>query len=278
MPLPEDGPQLQRDIKLPQFWAARPNAWFTYIESRFRLRNIVEEQAKFDHVLSALPEDVVGQVLDLVEMAPADNPYTFLKGRILETHQLSDYEKWDQLMKVPPMGGRKPSQLLTTMLEFCPAGLDRTLPFHYAFTQRLPQCLRTQLGEVEPGDPRALAARADKLWVVNTPSSSDSSIAATVSAEEGSVTAIRGGHKGGRGRNENHRGRGAARAATHTAAANGGTPAAANAGTPAAANAGMPAADPTPSALARVACGLCFVPWIWAEKATKCAPPCSWGN
>ena len=147
-------------------------------------------------------------------MAPADNPYTFLKGRILETHQLSNYEKWDQLMKVPPMGGRKPSQLLTSMLEFCPAGLERTLPFHYAFTQRLPQCLRTQLGEVEPGDPRALAARADRLWAVNTP-----------------VNTV-----------------------------------------------GTPAAEPTPSALARVASGLCFFHWNWAEKATKCSPPCSWGN
>jgi hypothetical protein len=155
IPLPDDEDSVQqqpsRDIKLPVFWPSRPRAWFTYIESRFRLRHISSEQVMFDHVLSALPEDMVGQILDLVEAAPEATPYTFLKARILETHQLSDYEKFDMLVKMEPMGGRKPSQLLAAMMEFCPTGMEKTLPFHYYFTQRLPPALRTQLGEVEHG-------------------------------------------------------------------------------------------------------------------------------
>ncbi len=57
IPLPDDEPQqpLQRDIKLPPFWTSRPRAWFTYVESRFRLRHITDDQQMFDHVLSALP-------------------------------------------------------------------------------------------------------------------------------------------------------------------------------------------------------------------------------
>jgi hypothetical protein len=145
VPLPDDGFIPPRDIKLPPFWQARPAAWFVFVESRFRLRNIVDETAKFDHVLSALPEDMVGQILDLVEAAPAATPYTFLRTRLLETHSLSDYEKWDMLPKTELMGGRKPSKLLADMMEFCPAGLEQSLPFHYLFTQRLPQALRTQL-------------------------------------------------------------------------------------------------------------------------------------
>ena len=58
-------------------------------------------------------------------------------------------------VKMEPMGGRKPSQLLHAMLEFCLLGMERHLSFHYFFMQRLPQSLRTQLGEVQPGDPRA---------------------------------------------------------------------------------------------------------------------------
>ncbi len=69
------------------------------VHRHFWLRNIVDETAKFDHVLSALPEDMVGQILDLVEAAPAATPYTFLRARLLETHSLSDYEKWDMLQK-----------------------------------------------------------------------------------------------------------------------------------------------------------------------------------
>jgi hypothetical protein len=206
IPLPEDevpAQQPSRDIKLPAFWPFRPKAWFTYIESCFRLRHISDKQVQFDHVLSALPEDVVGQILDLVEAAP----YTFLKARILETHQLSDYEKFDMLIKIEPMGSRKSSQLLAAMMEFCPTGMERTQPFHYYFTQRLPAALRTQLGEVEHGDPRALAARADWLWTMH---SLGSSTVATIEPAVLAISTIRSsarGH-GGSGDGGNQRGRG----------------------------------------------------------------------
>ncbi len=52
---------------------------------------------------------------------------------MLNIHQLSDYEKFDSLVKMEPMGGRKHSQLLHAMLEFCPLGMERHLSFHYFF-------------------------------------------------------------------------------------------------------------------------------------------------
>jgi hypothetical protein len=70
LPLPDDGFIPLLDIKLPTFWQSRLAAWFVFVESRFRLRNIVNETAKVDHMLSALPEDMIGQILDLVEVAP----------------------------------------------------------------------------------------------------------------------------------------------------------------------------------------------------------------
>ncbi len=41
--------------------------------------------------------------------------------------------------------------------------------FQYLFLQRLPQMLRTLLGEQECGDIRALAALADRLWASHKP-------------------------------------------------------------------------------------------------------------
>ncbi len=41
--------------------------------------------------------------------------------------------------------------------------------FQYLFLQRLPQTLRTLLGEQECGDIRALAALAERLWVSHKP-------------------------------------------------------------------------------------------------------------
>jgi hypothetical protein len=99
------------------------------MESHFLLCNIVDKMVKFDHMLPALPEDMVGQIFYLVEAALAATPYTFLRARLLETHSVSDYKKWDMLQKTEQMGGRKPSKLLADMLEFSPAGLEQSLPF-----------------------------------------------------------------------------------------------------------------------------------------------------
>jgi hypothetical protein len=64
------------------------------------------------------------------------------------------------LTKMEPMGGRKPSQLLHAMLEYCPVGMEKHLSFHYFFMQRLPQAQRTQLGEgeAEENAPVSIAA------------------------------------------------------------------------------------------------------------------------
>jgi hypothetical protein len=140
IPLPEDNPPQphQRDIKLQPFWTTRPRAWFTFVESRFRLRGIEDDQSRFDHILSALPAEMISQVINIVDTMPAAGLYEHFKNQFLEVHQLSDYEKFDVLIKMEPMGGRKPSQLLHAMLEFCPVGMEKHLSFHYLYMQRLP--------------------------------------------------------------------------------------------------------------------------------------------
>jgi hypothetical protein len=59
------------------------------------------------------------------------------------------------LQKMEQMDGRRPSKLLADMhgVLSCRFGAVSLL-----FTQRLPQAVRTQLGEVDPGNPKALAA------------------------------------------------------------------------------------------------------------------------
>jgi hypothetical protein len=103
IPLPEDQPPQPRDIKLPPFWTTRPRAWFTFAKSRFRLRGIEDEQQRFDHVLSALPAEMVLQVIDLVDTC--GDQYEYFKAQLLDIHQLSDYEEFDMLTMMEPMGG-----------------------------------------------------------------------------------------------------------------------------------------------------------------------------
>ncbi len=86
-----------------------------------------------------------------------------MKDRLLETHVLWDFEKMEMLFKVPNLGAHKPSQLLTSMLEVCPINEEKSKIFFFMFMQRLPKDLRLMLGDVEAGDPHAVAAKADRL-------------------------------------------------------------------------------------------------------------------
>jgi hypothetical protein len=63
---------------------------------------------------------MISQVIDIVDTMPETGLYEHFKNQLLEVHELSDYEKFNVLVKMEPMGRRKPSQLLHPMPEFCP--------------------------------------------------------------------------------------------------------------------------------------------------------------
>ncbi len=114
-------------------------------------------------LIAVLPEKNLSQVMDIIKNIPAINPFEVLKLRLLEAHELSDQEKMGALIQLGPLGDRKPSQLLASMLSVCPSGMELQPVFQYLFLQRLPQTLRTLLGEQECGDIRGLAALVDRL-------------------------------------------------------------------------------------------------------------------
>jgi hypothetical protein len=110
------------NLHLPEFWIDTPRSWFIYVESKFRIKNITSEHMKFDLVVSSLPRDSIHQVIDVLERPHADTPYTLLKSRLLSSHELTVFQRIEQLHKVEPLGGRRPSELLSHMMELCPRG------------------------------------------------------------------------------------------------------------------------------------------------------------
>jgi hypothetical protein len=143
---------------LPAFWISEPAACFALAEAKFRTSNITSQRVMFDLLVAALPEKNLSQVMDIIKNIPAINPCEVLKLRLLEAHVLSDQEKMGALFQLGPLGDRKPSQLLASILSVRPSGMELQPVFQYLFLQRLPQMLRTLLGEQECGDIRALAA------------------------------------------------------------------------------------------------------------------------
>ena len=102
-----------------------------------------------------------------MEVPPLFNPYTQLKARLLDAHQLTDYQKVDQLLKMGDLGARRPSELLAAMLELCPRGQGTSLFFTHLFLCQLPAKLRKILGEDDHQDVRLLINKADKLWAIH---------------------------------------------------------------------------------------------------------------
>jgi hypothetical protein len=249
-------------LRLPDFWPETPSAWFTLIESKFRVRGITSEEVKFDVVVGLLPRASLRQVLDVVENPHATTPYTALKSRLMSAHELTKFQRIDALFKVEPLGARKPSDLLAQMLELCPRGEEKSPFFIFLFLQRLPKELRVLLGDEALEEPRDIGELADKKWALHSHQHSSTVAAVEVSEEEGQVAAVK--QQGGR-----TRGKGGGRGRGRGGAVGG-------AG-------GQQAADPVtpnqaPAALARMSTGLCHFHWTYGEKAQKCEAPCNWGN
>ena len=126
-------------VKLPSFWQEDPVSWFTLAEGQFTLRNVADPVARYFHVLAALSQDAVRLVRHVLHTETSAASYAALKAALLASHSLSNYQKMERMMKLPPLGDRKPSVMLAEMLEFCTAGESSTAVFAFLFLQRLPR-------------------------------------------------------------------------------------------------------------------------------------------
>jgi hypothetical protein len=217
----------------------------------------VNEFARYCLVVGALPHDSLRRVADIVETPPVDNPYTVIKQRLLGAHQMTDYQRAERLYLSPPIGDRKPSEMMAAMLEMCPRGEEKTNLFACLFLQRLPRELRVLLSRVDHKDPKLLAEEADALWTLHGQPAAVAAIPAAldlpVFPEDGTVAALR---QGGGARQRGRGGRGRGR--------NGGG--------------GGRTEETQSSREARLAAGICIKHWRFGENAYKCEQPCNWAG
>ena len=73
-------------------------------------------------------------------------------------------------MQVVASGNQRPSEVLASLLEYCPPGEEGTAFFRAAFTMRLPPTIQAHLTGMELTDLKELAQLAqlaDRLWQCN---------------------------------------------------------------------------------------------------------------
>ena len=118
----------------------------------------------FCRLVAALDQETSGRVLDTLSAPPGDNKYTDLKQRLLTTFGLSKRERASKLLHLHPLGDQKPSELMDEMLSLL---ADHGFCFlaEQLFLEQLPEDIRLQLSNDDFTNPRALATKADVLWI-----------------------------------------------------------------------------------------------------------------
>jgi hypothetical protein len=176
-------------FKLPEFWPHAPGIWFSRAELRFEMASVTSERQRFAFTIDALPYESLCLVADLVEAPAEQQSYQALKDRLLIAHQLSPVEKAVKLMDAPDLGDRRPSQMLADLLQLCPPGEHATAFFRAAFMKRLPAEVQVHLSGTEELDLKALALRADKLWLSHRRSPVVAAVGAETTEEAAAMVA-----------------------------------------------------------------------------------------
>ena len=121
-------------------------------------------KTKFYHAVAALPQDVAGQVLDLIRSPPKDDPYQVLRDRLVRLYTLNEYQRFESLVSLTLSGDQKPSHLMNRMLALIPDDYKPDFILRGLFLRRLPIDVRSHLLREKVDDPRALALKADELY------------------------------------------------------------------------------------------------------------------
>jgi len=149
-------------LTLASFWREDPIGWFHYAESEFVIAGLPANGFLcYNHVLRALPPDVIATVRDLVRSIQPDTPhaYELLKQALLTRYTSSALEKCFKLLDHPPIGDRHPLTLYADMQALLPQ--DANILFNALYLRRLPDSWQHSLagrGELPPHELAAAAA------------------------------------------------------------------------------------------------------------------------
>lgn len=176
-------PEVHKTIpKVPPFSADEPELWFALLETQFHQHGIVDDQVKYNNVISHIDITYAKTVKDIILNPPATNRYVKIKTELIKRLTASHEEKVKQLLSHEVLGDRKPSQFLRHLQDLAgpsvPPDLVRSI-----WSTRLPNHIQSILAAQPTHTLEQLADLADRINEIN----SSSSVAST-STPSGSTT------------------------------------------------------------------------------------------
>ncbi|XP_073835814.1 uncharacterized protein [Musca autumnalis] len=152
-------------IKLPGFWTNCPEAWFIHAEMQFATKGITLDKTKYEYVVTALPQEVIMSVLDVIRNSRNNNSYEDLKDVLIKRHTLSESKRIDKILFDLEMGDQKPSELYRPMSLMAGTQFSQDV-LKRIWIRRLPKNLYVALMGSNITDTNQLIQTADNIWEV----------------------------------------------------------------------------------------------------------------
>lgn len=158
-------PQVDRakaaNLKIPPFWHKNVKLWFVQVESQFYNANVINDNAKYHHVMACIESSVLEQISDLVVNPPTEDKYKALKERLITEYTDSEERQTKILLNELELGDRKPSALLREMRNLSNGKVDDVI-LKTMFLEHMPTHARSILA-VSSDTLSNMAVMADKI-------------------------------------------------------------------------------------------------------------------
>ncbi|KAJ8251997.1 hypothetical protein COCON_G00213090 [Conger conger] len=103
-------------LRLLEFWESSAAAWFAQAEAQCAIRAIVEDDARYFHVVAALGSSTAARTVGFITSPPEHDKYKAFKSHLLRTFELSRSERARRLLSVNSLGDDKPSVHMERLL------------------------------------------------------------------------------------------------------------------------------------------------------------------
>lgn len=161
-------------IPYPPFWERIPQVWFEQLDAWFVVKKVTSDNSKYYHAISALPAEIIASISHVIRDVHNDTEkYQKLRAAVIKIKSLSEAQRIEELLAPSGMGNQKPSAFYR-LLEQTAGKSDavNSLLLRKIWLKKLPESIRSivVLRDNDPIDEQI--DLADKIWEINTPSSS----------------------------------------------------------------------------------------------------------
>ncbi|XP_075556627.1 uncharacterized protein LOC142588691 [Dermacentor variabilis] len=158
-------------VRLPQYCDQHPSAGFLQAEVQFEVAGICSQAWKFHYAVAALSPAAIHEVADMLNSRLSTAAYDDLKTSLLQCTAASQRSRIQQLLSAEELGDRRPTELLRRMSQLLGnnARSINDTQLRELFLQRLPANVQVVLATACTMDLTGLAALADKVMEVATP-------------------------------------------------------------------------------------------------------------